>query len=143
MDLRSEDALIGYKYHTNRAKDPARQLDNESEYVVMMVEMVRKVLTAQSRNPVLLLHNLVRYHLSAVFVNLSDVLMLHHSVQQSIHLHQNASMRMTLGTRILDHEHQQPLISCASSRNYGLGSPVAYTETVLAVSTRQPWTMKS
>ena len=61
MDVQPEEALIGYKYHNDRAKDPPRQLKDESEYVVMMMEMVRKVLAARSRTPVLFLHNLVRY----------------------------------------------------------------------------------
>jgi len=60
MDLRPEDASIGYKYHNDRAKDPPRQLSNQNEYGAMMMEMVRKVLAARSRNPVLFLHNLVR-----------------------------------------------------------------------------------
>ena len=59
MDIKPEEASIGYKYHNDRARDPPRQLSNESEYVAMMSEMIRKVLAARSRNPVLLLHNLV------------------------------------------------------------------------------------
>ena len=61
MDIKPEDASIGYKYHNDRARDPPRQLGSEDEYVAMMGEMVRKVLAARSRNPVLFLHNLVRY----------------------------------------------------------------------------------
>lgn len=61
MDVKPEDASIGYKYHNDRARDPPRQLSDESEYAAMMTEMVRKVLAARSRNPVLLLHNLVCY----------------------------------------------------------------------------------
>lgn len=62
MDLNPEEASIGYKYHNDRARDPPRQLSNENEYTAMMAEMVRKVLAARSRNPVLFLHNLVRSH---------------------------------------------------------------------------------
>ena len=143
MDLQPEDASIGYKYHNDRAKDPPRQLSDESEYTAMMAETVRKVLAARSRNPVLFLHNLVRYQLPAVFVNSNNVLVPHDSDQQPTHLHRNANARMTLGTKTLDHEHRQPLILLASSGNYGLGSPAAYTGTVLAVLTRQPRTTKS
>jgi hypothetical protein len=59
MDIKPEEATIGFKYHNDRARDPPRQLSNESDYEAMMTEMVRKVLAAQSRNPVLHLHNLV------------------------------------------------------------------------------------
>jgi hypothetical protein len=61
MDLKPEDASIGYKYHNDRARDAPRELNSEDEYKAMMAEMVRKVLAAQSRNTVLFLHNLVRY----------------------------------------------------------------------------------
>jgi len=59
MDLDPNEASIGYKFHTDRAKDVPRQLSNELEYLAMMQEMIRKVLAAQTRNPVLFLHNLV------------------------------------------------------------------------------------
>lgn len=61
MDIKLEDSSIGYKYHNDRVRDPPRQLSNEDEYTAMMVEMVRKVLVARSRNPVLFIHNLVCY----------------------------------------------------------------------------------
>ena len=65
MDLDPSGASIGYKFHTDRAKDVPHQLNNESEYLAMMQEMVRKVLAARTRNPVLFLHNLVRSRLLA------------------------------------------------------------------------------
>jgi hypothetical protein len=63
MDVKSEDTSIGYKYHNDRARDPPCQLGNEGEYAAMMAEMVRKVLVARSRDPVLFIHNLVCYWL--------------------------------------------------------------------------------
>ena len=60
MDLNPDEALIGYKFHTDRAKDAPRQLSNEAEYLAMMQEMIRRILAARTRNPVLFLHNLVR-----------------------------------------------------------------------------------
>jgi len=63
MDLNPDGASIGYKFHTDRMKDAPRQLSNESEYQAMMQEMVRRVLAARSRNPVLSLYNLVRLDL--------------------------------------------------------------------------------
>ena len=59
MDLNATKASIGYKFHTDCAKDPPCQLSNELEYLVMMEEMVHKTLAAQTQNPVLPLHNLV------------------------------------------------------------------------------------
>lgn len=61
MDLEPAKASIGYKYHNDRARDHPRQLSNEDEYRAMMAEMVRKVLAARTRDPVLFLHNRVRY----------------------------------------------------------------------------------
>ncbi|KAF9790818.1 hypothetical protein BJ322DRAFT_999049, partial [Thelephora terrestris] len=58
MDLDPTEASIGYKFHTDRARDPPCELSNESDYLPMMQEMVRKILAARSRNPVLFLHNL-------------------------------------------------------------------------------------
>lgn len=60
MDLNPGEASIGYKFHTDRAKDVPRELNNESEYQAMIQEMVRKILAARTRSPVLFLHNLVR-----------------------------------------------------------------------------------
>lgn len=59
MDLDPNNAFIGYKFHTDRVKDAPRQLSSELDYQPMMQEMVRRVLAARSRNPVLFLHNLV------------------------------------------------------------------------------------
>lgn len=61
MDIQPKDASVGYKYHNDKAKDPPRQLSDVNEYNAMMNEMVRKVLAARSKNPVLFLHNLVRH----------------------------------------------------------------------------------
>lgn len=60
MDLNPSEASVGYKFHTDHARDPPRELSSESDYLPMMQEMVRKVLAARTRNPVLFLHNLVR-----------------------------------------------------------------------------------
>jgi hypothetical protein len=59
MDIGPKGASIGYKFHTDHMKDPPHQLTDESEYSAMMQEMVWKVLAVRTRNPVLLLHNLV------------------------------------------------------------------------------------
>ena len=62
MDLNPGKASIRYKFHTDHAKDVPHQLSNELEYLPMMQEMVRKVLAARTRNPVLFIHNLVCPH---------------------------------------------------------------------------------
>ena len=59
MNIDPNEAVIGYKFNTDWAKDPPRQLNNESDYQGMMQEMVRRILASRTRNPVLLLHNLV------------------------------------------------------------------------------------
>jgi hypothetical protein len=64
MDLDTKEARIGYKFHTDRVKDVPRELGNESEYLAMMQEMRRRILSARTRNPVLFIHNLVSAHLS-------------------------------------------------------------------------------
>lgn len=40
MDIKPEEASIGFKYHNDQVRDPPCQLSNESDYEAMMTEMV-------------------------------------------------------------------------------------------------------
>lgn len=60
MDLNPSEASIGYKFHTDRARDVPRELSNESGYLAVVRGMVHKVRASRTRNPVPFLRNLVR-----------------------------------------------------------------------------------
>lgn len=132
MDVKPEDASIGFKYHTDRARDPPQQLSNEGDYEAMRTEMVRRVLAARSRTPVLFIHNLVRHWSLSHFKQYPDT---DSSVLQSTLPLQSENARMMPTPKIQSHDRQQPLISLANSGSYVPGSPVNFMATVPAVST--------
>lgn len=66
MDLDPNEATVGYKFNSDRVKDAPNQLNDESDYRAVMQEMVRRILAARTRNPVLMIHNLVCSNFLAV-----------------------------------------------------------------------------
>lgn len=120
MDLDPNEALIGYKFPTDRVKDVPRELGNVSEYSAMMQEMRRRILSARTRNPVLFLHNLVSACLlSSYLLGLTAF----YSALQSIPHRPNESEKMMqpkIKDRVL--AHQPPSTSRANIESWIRGS---------------------
>jgi hypothetical protein len=59
MDLDPLDARLGYKYGSDRARDPPNQLSNEEELRNAMEKGRNKLRLARTRGVILEIHNLV------------------------------------------------------------------------------------
>jgi hypothetical protein len=60
MDLLPLEALLGYKFSSDRKNDPAYQLANEDDLHRAIVKAIEKVKRARSKDVIIEIHNLVR-----------------------------------------------------------------------------------
>jgi hypothetical protein len=61
MDLNPLDAALGYKYASDRVRDPPHQLATEDQLRAAMEKGINKIRLARSREVILEIHNLVSF----------------------------------------------------------------------------------